>query len=47
MLRGVRRMCRVGDPSKELSVEYSIKLATSLAPSNTYTYPLKCAPHTI
>ena len=36
-------MCRVGDPSKELSVEYSITLATSLAPSNTYTYPLTYA----
>lgn len=37
-------MRRVGDPSKELSTEYSITLATSLAPSNTYTYPLKYAP---
>ena len=33
-------MRRVGDPAKELSVEYSITLKTSLAPSNTYTFPL-------
>ena len=33
-------MRRVGDPAKELSIEYSITLKTSLAPSNTYTYPL-------
>jgi hypothetical protein len=33
-------MHRVGDPAKELSSEYSITLKTSLAPSNTYTYPL-------
>lgn len=37
-------MCRVGDPSKEMSEEFVITLKTSLAPNKKYTYPLVYAP---
>ena len=39
-------MCRVGDPSKEMSEEFVITLKTSLAPNKKYTYPLVYAPMT-
>ena len=37
-------ICRVGDPSKEMSEEFVITLKTSLAPNKKYTYPLVYAP---